>query len=222
MSAPLASSDPSHPHHVPQPTYDLFYETFAPIWRWALRDRETRQLLIERLAIGPGHHVLDVGCGRGETTVMVKVHEPNAHVYGIDPSPQRLARAIGRAQHAGYRVQFYRGPSTLLPFRSTSIDRVISIFRMHTLTRAQKLVVMREAHRLLYREGSIHILDFGPQHTRWGNALARIYNRKGHADDNLNGGMLRLLHHAGFVDPAEIARVPTAAGNLCVWEAFRS
>lgn len=222
MSAPLASPNPAHPSWVPQPTYDLFYETFAPLWRYALRDVETRQLLFERLAIGPGHHVLDVSCGRGETTVMIKVLEPNAHVYGLDLDPIDLARAVGRSQEAGYACKFFRGPPTRMPFRSQSIDRVVSTFRMHTLARAQKLAMLRESFRVLYDEGSIHILDVGPQWTRRGRALARLYNRDGRADDNLAGEMLRLLAHAGFQRPREVARVATVVGNLCVWEAFRT
>lgn len=70
-------------------------------------------VLLERAAIKAGERVLDVGCGCGETTLMLAEH--GAEVTGIDISRPMLARARERAAgRAG--VSFREADAALEPF----------------------------------------------------------------------------------------------------------
>ncbi len=59
---------------------------------------------LERAGIGPGMSVVDVGCGPGDVTLLVReLVGPTGSVTGVDSSPEALARARSRAEAAGLR-----------------------------------------------------------------------------------------------------------------------
>jgi SAM-dependent methyltransferase len=58
--------------------------------------------LLERAAVRPGEHVLDIGCGAGETTMELASRVgPEGRVAGVDVSRLLLAKAEARAAAAG-------------------------------------------------------------------------------------------------------------------------
>jgi len=66
-----------------------------------------RRTAVQRLALRPGDHALDLGCGTGLSLGLLRdaVGE-TGHVYGVDASPDMLARARERVAAAGwYNVQ---------------------------------------------------------------------------------------------------------------------
>lgn len=59
---------------------------------------------LELAGIGPGMSVVDVGCGPGDVTLLVRdLVGPTGSVTGVDSSPGALARAGFRAEAAGLR-----------------------------------------------------------------------------------------------------------------------
>jgi ubiquinone/menaquinone biosynthesis C-methylase UbiE len=222
MTAPGASSDPFHPRYVPEPSFDLLVPFYPPFVAWLLKDRETRARLIEQAQIGAGHQVLEIGCGRGELTMMIKEREPNAHVYALDPDPNRLARVMGKSLEAGLPIRVYRGVCWRLPFPTEAIDRVMASFALRRLTRAQKLATFREAYRVLYFEGSVHVLDFAPPVTRWEALLVRCFHRGEAMEPHLAGEIPALMEEAGLVRARETHSVSTPIGRLALFEAYRS
>ncbi|HEU4428294.1 MAG TPA: class I SAM-dependent methyltransferase, partial [Myxococcota bacterium] len=214
MTAPGASSDPFHPRYVPAPSFDLQVPFYPPLVAWLLKDDETRGRLIEQARIGAGHQVLEIGCGRGELAMRIKLREPNAYVYALDPNPQRLARAMGKSLEAGLPIRVYRGVSQRLPFPTEAIDRVMASLMLHRLTRAEKLATFREAHRVLYFEGSVHVLDFAPPVTRWEALLVRCFHRGERMQPHLAGEIPALMEEAGLVRARETHSVSTPIGRL--------
>ena len=74
---------------------------------YALTDRAlfgvTRQMLA-RLEALPGEIILDIGCGAGETALILAQSRPNARVTGLDISPDLIdAARIRGAGHANLR-----------------------------------------------------------------------------------------------------------------------
>jgi len=222
MTAPGASSDPFHPRYVPEPSFDMLVPFYPPLAAWLLKDEETRTRLIEQAQIGAGHQVLEIGCGSGELAMMIKLREPNAHVYALDPNPEKLARVMGKSQEAGHPIRVYRGVSQRLPFPTEAIDRVMASLMLHRLTRAEKLATFREAYRVLYFEGSVHALDFAPPVTRWEAALARCFLRGERLRPHLAGEIPALMEEAGLVRARETHSVSTPIGRLALFEAYRS
>ena len=58
------------------------------------RTRPARELLA-RVYLEKPHHVIDLGCGPGNSTELLSERWPFARVVGVDSSPEMLARARG-------------------------------------------------------------------------------------------------------------------------------
>ncbi|MFF0372634.1 class I SAM-dependent methyltransferase [Micromonospora sp. NPDC005087] len=105
--------------------------------RWiAQRERHAaiRQRLTPHLsraaAISPGNHVLDVGCGCGETTIAVaRSTGRNGGVLGLDLSGPMLEVAQRLAAEAGVaNIRFVQGDAQVYPLSPAVYDVIISSF----------------------------------------------------------------------------------------------
>ncbi len=66
--------------------------------------RDVTRRWLERAGIGPGMSVVDVGCGPGDVTLLVReLVGTTGSVTGVDSSPEALTRARSRAEAAGLR-----------------------------------------------------------------------------------------------------------------------
>jgi ubiquinone/menaquinone biosynthesis C-methylase UbiE len=86
-------------------------------WLLPLYDPFTRLLgveaahkkLLDQAAIGPGHRVLEIGCGTGNLTLLAQRLNSAAEFVGIDPDPKALAQARRKAQRRDVAIQFDPG-----------------------------------------------------------------------------------------------------------------
>jgi SAM-dependent methyltransferase len=82
---------------------------------------------LERLDVGPGHRLLDAGCGEGRHCFGAL--ERGAHVVGVDLDHASLRLASGalreRAAERGRLGAVLQGDAFALPFPDASFDRVI-------------------------------------------------------------------------------------------------
>ena len=97
--------------------------------RWDAVNAEFNHHLFAAAAIGDRDHVLDIGCGNGQTTRLVARRAEQGHVLGIDLSAPMLERARARAAGEGItNVTFEQGDAQVYPFPSGSFDVAISRF----------------------------------------------------------------------------------------------
>ena len=98
---------------------------------WQRYDRSVHQyheLLLGEAAVGSAEHVLDVGCGNGQTTRDAARRAPSGRAQGIDLSRQMIERARERAEAEGVaNAAFEVGDAQVLPFTS-SYDLAVSRF----------------------------------------------------------------------------------------------
>jgi len=82
----------------------------------------------EHAGIEPGKTVLDLGAGAGvDAFVARRLVGEEGRVYGVDMTPDMVAKARANAEKLGYRnVEFRLGEIEHLPFERDSIDVVIS------------------------------------------------------------------------------------------------
>jgi arsenite methyltransferase len=82
----------------------------------------------EHAGIEPGDTVLDLGAGAGiDAFVARRLVGEMGRIYGVDMTPDMVARARANAEKLGYRnVEFRLGEIEHLPFERESIDVVIS------------------------------------------------------------------------------------------------
>jgi len=117
--------------------------------------------MADKLDVGPGKKVLDVGCGRGRIAHHVAKYT-GAEVTGlnIDPTQLRMARAHAEAEGMlGKTLNFVRGNyNDPLPFANETFD---ALYHVQALTYAQDLkALLAEMHRVLKPGAKISFLDW--------------------------------------------------------------
>jgi ubiquinone/menaquinone biosynthesis C-methylase UbiE len=139
--------------------------SYDPITQYVLPPYEpwVRQSLIEGIRTQP-RQILDLGCGTGSMTVMLKQAFPGALVTGLDLSPYMLAVAEDRAQQAGLDIKWVHGTAELTQFEPGSFDLITASLLFHETPPATTQTILAESYRLLSPGGQILILD-GNQRT---------------------------------------------------------
>ena len=139
--------------------------SYDPITQYVLPPHETvvRQGLIDAVRVKP-RRIIDLGCGTGSTTLMLKQAFPEAEVVGLDLSPYMLVVADMKAQKAGLKIQWLHSKAESVAFPDASFDLVASSLLFHETPPAVSRAILRESFRLLKVGGQVVILD-GSQKT---------------------------------------------------------
>lgn len=110
-------------------------ETAGPKWvaLEEMLDEQIRglgEVLMDRVGIGRGERVLDVGCGTGQTSLaLARRVGPSGRVCGVDISAPMLDRARERARSAGAdNVAFVGADAQTHPFEPATADVGFSRF----------------------------------------------------------------------------------------------
>jgi ubiquinone/menaquinone biosynthesis C-methylase UbiE len=134
--------------------------TYDPITQYVLPPNESlvRQALIEANKVQP-RRILDLGCGTGSTTLMLKQAFGQAEVIGLDLSPYMLVRASHKAEIAGLEIHWRHGNAQKTGFPDAFFDLVTASLLFHETPTAVSVDVLRECFRLLVPGGQVLILD---------------------------------------------------------------
>jgi MPBQ/MSBQ methyltransferase len=116
----------------------------------------TKQVL-DRLGIGPGLRLLDVGCGIGGTSRMAAM--AGAEVTGIDLTPDFIDAATGLTELVGLadRVDFLLTPGESVPLDDASVDAAVMVHVGMNIPR--KTIVFAQVHRVLEPGGLFVIFE---------------------------------------------------------------
>lgn len=193
--------------HGLTPFYDSFAKLVNPL----------RRRLIQQANIQPGQRVLDLGCGTGLLTRMVKQSAPEAHVTGLDGDEEVLA--IARDKSRGTNIQWDHALAFNMPYQDNSFDVVVSSFVTHHLTSADKLRAFQEVRRVLRPDGWFHIVDFGPPFNLLTRAQASVMKNLELTADNFAGRILPMLTEAGFGGVKEAETFVNFFGPLSIIQA---
>ena len=83
----------------------------------------SKRLMLERIALGPGAAILDVGCGPGDDLFEMVPHVgPAGRLVGLDGSEVMIAEARRRAAERRLPVEFEVGDAAALPFTDGAFD----------------------------------------------------------------------------------------------------
>ncbi|MEM7769426.1 MAG: methyltransferase domain-containing protein [Cyanobacteria bacterium P01_A01_bin.37] len=134
--------------------------TYDPITRYAVPPHEewVRQGVIDHVK-GHPRRILDLGCGTGSTTLLLKKAYPNAEVIGLDLSPFMLVIADQKAQQANLSVEFCQGNAEATGFSDESFDLVTASLLFHETPPAIAQNILYDCFRLLKPGGEVIILD---------------------------------------------------------------
>lgn len=179
--------------------------TYDPITQYVLPPSEAwiREDAIKAIA-GRPQRILDLGCGTGTLTLMLKAAFPDAAVTGLDLSPYMLALAAHKAQEAETEISWRHGLAEGTGFADGSFDLITAGLLFHETPPVVSQAILTEAHRLLAPNGQFLTLD-GNQSTLHATSwLTEVFEEpyiKAYAAGNLDAW----LEAAGF---ARIATTP--------------
>ena len=211
--------------YIPALRFHWLTPLYDPLLRWMLRESVFKRHLVAQARIDSGHRVLDLGCGTGTLTVLIKRLHPGAEVSGLDGDAKVLEVAEAKAAKAGLKVTFVHGMAFDLPYADNSFDRILSSLLFHHLTRENKVRALREVFRVLRPGGQLHVADWGrPQNGLMRGAFLLVQMLDGFRTtaDNVAGMLPDLFREAGFVDAEQRTRYGTVFGTLALYHSKKS
>ena len=130
--------------------------TYDAVTRFAAPPNETklRQQAILKIKNKP-QRILDLGCGTGSSTLILKQAFPTAEVIGLDISPYMLLMAESKAKKANLAISWQHGLAEATNFPEA---------------------ILQECLRLLKPRGQIIILDGNQKRLRYTNWLIKLFH----------------------------------------------
>jgi ubiquinone/menaquinone biosynthesis C-methylase UbiE len=208
--------------YIPALSFRWLLPLYDPLLKWGMHEEHFKRRLIERAQIQPGMRVLDLGCGTGTLTILIKQFHPEADVVGVDGDEQILDAAREKAQGVGVQITWDYGLAFDLPYHANTYDRILSSLVIHHLATNNKSRAFKEVLRVLRPDGEFHIVDFGKPHTIPMRMVSRIMRHLEQSKDNFDGKLTTMLAAAGFSQITEPSQIGTIFGPLSFIRAIKS
>jgi len=128
--------------------------------------------LLEAAAVSDGEHVLDLGCGNGQTTRDAARRTPWGSALGVDLSAPMLEVARQRAQDEDVpNARFLQADAQVHPFEEASFDLALS--RAGAMFFADLVAAFRNVGRALRPGGRLVLLTWQPfERNEWLREIA--------------------------------------------------
>lgn len=167
--------------------------SYDPITQYALPPGEAlvRQSFIDAIQVKP-RRILDLGCGTGSTTLLLKRAFPQAQVIGLDLSPHMLIVAEHKAAQAGLEIQWQHGNAEHTGLPDDSFDLITASLLFHETPPAVSQAILQESYRLLTVGGEVAILDGNQKMLRQTEWLTQIFEEpyiQAYADGSVDAWM---------------------------------
>ena len=139
-----------------QPSYDRVSDitSFGFNRRW-------RRQLIEQMALQPGSYVADLMAGGGETwRYLLPAIGTEGHITAVDFSGAMLCQARQRQQQLdAENITIYAENALCSPIPDASLDAVICVYGVKTLSPDQHSQLVAEVRRVLKDGGQIGVVE---------------------------------------------------------------
>lgn len=140
-------------------------------------DKQWRQQAIKKMNIKDGNCYIDIGCGTGDSTVMLSNMKNNIHSIGIDPSFNmiKIAKEKVIKRLLCENIRYSIGSALNLPFKNNTFDGAIFSFSIRNVTNQKQ--TLEEVLRVLKPKSSLVILELGVPENRILNILYLLFSR---------------------------------------------
>lgn len=192
---------------------------YDPLLKWVMREEIFKRKLIQRANIQPNMNVLDLGCGTGTLTLMLKRAYPSVNITGMDGDEDVLK--IAREKSHGADIQWDKGLASSLPYPDSVFDRVVTSLVIHHLVTDDKRLAFKEVFRVLKPHGELYVLDFGAPHSTLTRFMIIYMRRLEEAADNFDGLIPRFVAEGGFGSVKEAENFVTVFGPISIIQAMK-
>ncbi len=173
--------------------------TYDPITQYVLLPNETwiRESVIKAIG-GHPRSILDLGCGTGSTTVLLKQAFPQAEIIGLDLSPYMLVMADYKSHKETLNIQWQQADAQNTGLPTAYFDVVTASLLFHETPPLVAQSILKECFRLLIPGGQVVILDGDQKTLRQTPWLTEIFEEpylKVYAQESIEAWM----GAAGFV-----------------------
>lgn len=209
-------------NYIPALRYEWLTGFYDTVMDKLMRETTFKQALIRQARVKKGHRVLDLGCGTGTLTLMIKQAHPEAEVSGLDGDPKALEIARAKIARSGFAITLDEGMAFNLPYPDNSFDHVFSSLLFHHLTREDKVHTLKEVHRVLVPGGELHVADWGKADNalmRSAFFLVQLLDGFKTTTDNVKGLLPQFFNKASLQDVQETARYATVFGTMALYQA---
>jgi len=206
-------------HYIPALGLDALTPLYDPVLHLVFQEDRFKQQLVKQANIQPGQQVLDLGCGTGTLTILVKQAYPAADVMGLDGDLNVLALARTKAEKAGVPLALHAGMAFQLPYANHTFDRVLTSLVLHHLITENKQLALYEVARVLKPGGVFYVLDFGKPHNPLAYLISLVLRHFEEVADNIQGLLPVMFEQAGFVSVEAVMHFMTVAGTLTLYKA---
>lgn len=205
--------------YIPALSFKWLTPLYDPLLKWVMREDTFKRKLVQQANIQPQMKILDLGCGTGTLTLMLKRTHPQAQIIGLDGDSEVLG--IARDKTRGADIQWDEGLASSLPYPDSAFDRVVTSLVIHHLNQEDKRRAFKEVYRVLKPHGELHVLDFGAPHSSLTRFMTTYMRRLEETADNFDGMIPRFMAEAGFGSVSEAQNFVTIFGPLSLWRAVK-
>ena len=207
---------------IPALRFSFLTRFYDRVLSATLPEERFKRRLVAQLAPRPGQRILDLGCGTGTLTLLIKQACPKAEVLGLDADIDALRIARLKTEAAGCRIGFCQSLAHPAPLRLHSLDGIASSLFFHHLASCEKLRALECARKLLKPGGQFHIADWGRPHNLWMRLAflgVQLLDGFETTRDSVQGRLIPLMEEAGFQLVCETEREKTVFGTLSLYRA---
>jgi ubiquinone/menaquinone biosynthesis C-methylase UbiE len=172
--------------------------TYDPITQYVLPPNEAwvRQSAIDAITAQP-RRILDLGCGTGSQTLMLKQAFPQAETIGVDLSPYMLFMGEYKAKQAGLDIGWRHGNAEHTGFGDRAFDLITLALVFHETPTEISQAILRECYRLLSSGGEVIVLDGNQQTLRHADWLTEVFEEP-YIKEYSAGNVAVWMKRAGF------------------------
>ncbi|MEA5512383.1 class I SAM-dependent methyltransferase [Crocosphaera sp. UHCC 0190] len=172
-------------------TYDIVTPLATPP-----NEQWIRHCLLNAIKIKP-QKILDLGCGTGSNTIILKKRFPDALIVGLDLSPYMLIIAQDKAQQKKLAIHWQQGLAEATNFPSGSYDLVTISMVLHETPTKICQEILQESFRLLKPGGQLIILDANQKRLSKAQWLIKLF-KEPYSSVYSQGNITTCLNQVGF------------------------